>query len=346
MYERLLQKAAFEYDFILWNRSGNGVEISPGAKNNHILSLRTNTGKITKVLQLLKWRAFVKEVLKTEIYELLIICTTMPAVLLGRLLVAGYAGRYVLDVRDYTHENLSLYKHCEKEIIQKAGLVTISSRGFVDWLPARTGDTVITHNIDNVKASGLVSLANDKPVRIGFVGGVRYFDINKKMIASFANNPEYILKYVGKEHPGCDLGQFCAVNNIKNVFFEPRYANDEKPEIYRGIDIINCVYGSSTLEVQTALPNKLYDCIIFKKPIMVSRGTYLAQLVERRGLGFAVDVDKDDILKVTQNYISNFDCESFISGCDELFAEVVSEQQIAEDRIFSYIKQIATEGKS
>ena len=63
------------------------------------------------------------------------------------------------------------------------------------------------------------------------------------------------------------------------LHFEGVYQNKEKPDIYKKIDLINAVYGNESLIVTTSLPNKLYDCIVFKRPIIVHSGTYLSEIV-------------------------------------------------------------------
>ena len=41
--------------------------------------------------------------------------------------------------------------------------------------------------------------------------------------------------------------------------------------------------------VRFAEPNKLYEAIYFEVPIIVSKGTYIAEKVERLKVGFAID---------------------------------------------------------
>ena len=81
----------------------------------------------------------------------------------------------------------------------------------------------------------------------------------------------------------CDLEGYCKRNNIKNVVFKGEFKNEDKPEIYREIDFINAIYGNKSLEVTTALPNRLYDGILFKKPIIASKGTYLGEVIKKYG---------------------------------------------------------------
>jgi len=85
--------------------------------------------------------------------------------------------------------------------------------------------------------------------------------------------------------------------------------------------------------VTTALPNKLYDSILYKKPLMASSGTYLGELAEKYKIGFTVDVTADNIAETIENYISNFDEEVFLEGCQRLLKRVLTEQETAETHI-------------
>ena len=49
------------------------------------------------------------------------------------------------------------------------------------------------------------------------------------------------------------------------------------------------MYDSTDLNVRLALPNKLYESMYFKKPILVSSNTYLSQVVDQYGIGFKWD---------------------------------------------------------
>ena len=182
-------------------------------------------------------------------------------------------------------------------------------------------------------------------VTIGFVGGLRYFDINKKIINSFANSKDFNLLYVGKKHPGCDLEEYCGDRDIKNVKFLPTYDNKEKPQIYKNIDIINSVYGNDTPEVCTALPNKLYDAMLYKKPIMVSKGTYLQEVVEEYGLGLAVDLDVDDIKNILADYLRCFDKDKFVGGCECFLRIVWEEKRMALSCLDEFVKEMKYGGK-
>jgi len=183
------------------------------------------------------------------------------------------------------------------------------------------------------------------PLTIGFVGGIRYFDINKKIIDAFANNKMFNLMYVGKKHPGCDLEKYCNVRSIKNVRFLPAYHDEGKPQIYKDIDIINSIYGNSTMEVRTALPNKLYDAVLYKKPILVSKGTFLGEVIGEYNLGLAVD-SLDGIDNALVKYLECFDETLFLNGCEKFLHLVYKEQEEALESFNKFINAMRWESGS
>lgn len=192
-------------------------------------------------------------------------------------------------------------------------------------------DKIITcHNIGNKfsEEKEIGDLKNKEKIIIGFVGGVRYFDENCKFIQIFANNPKYQLYYIGKRNLDCDLEGYCKRNNIKNVVFKGEFKNEDKPEIYRKIDFINAIYGNKSLEVTTALPNRLYDGILFKKPIIASEGTYLGDVVDEYGLGIVININKPtkNIIEKFDKYINNFDGVNFVKKCQEFKEKIFFEQ--------------------
>jgi glycosyltransferase involved in cell wall biosynthesis len=75
-----------------------------------------------------------------------------------------------------------------------------------------------------------------------------------------------------------------------NIFFHGPFKNpDGLPVIYQNIDLVLSTYDVIYENVRFAEPNKLYEAIYFEVPIIVSKGTYIAEKVERLKVGFAID---------------------------------------------------------
>lgn len=322
-YEYILRSNQIEYDIILWNRRN---EITERNENYYVFNYKTKKSKISKLIPFLKWRKFTLKILKSGNYDKIIVLTTIPAILLSSYLLNGK--KYLLDIRDYTYEYIPIYRRIEEKLILNSVLTTISSKGFFEWIKV-VDNVKVTHNISNIDKETEPYFLWDKQkvIRIGFIGGIRYEYENKRIIDQLKNNLKVELYYIGKTHPGIRLREYCEMQNIENVYFGEAYMNKDKPLIYQNIDIINAVYGSATKVVTTALPNKLYDCILFKKPIMVSSGTYLANVVETYHLGFSIDIEKDDIWESLNEYINQFNEDEFLEGCKKLKRLVIEEEE-------------------
>jgi len=148
-YEKLLRLNQIEYEFILWNRSGDSIATETD-NPAHVFSWRTRKSKISKLLPFFFWSIFTRKVLKKNEYDFLIICTTVPAVLLFDVLTQKYNKRFLLDIRDFSYENIGFYKMMVKKLTQASGMTTISSKGFYEWLPCAKDVYVLTHNITTV----------------------------------------------------------------------------------------------------------------------------------------------------------------------------------------------------
>lgn len=221
----------------------------------------------------------------------------MPGFLLHDILLKQYCRKYILDIRDYTYEKYGFYLRTVHQLIDNSFFTAISSRGFKRFLGDKD-KMVVNHNISNFEnIEGIPSLTKDKKViNIGFVGAIRYFDENIALIQNLPPS-NYHFVYHGLEIADCHLEEFCKNKNLSNVEFAGAFKNEEKHTLYKEIDIINSLYGNLTMEVQSALPNRLYDALIFKKPIITTEGTYLTEVVEKYGIGFS--------LPGSQNYNKN-----------------------------------------
>ncbi len=335
-----LEKAGKSYDIVYFDRYLNQKK---ERENELIYSKYCPTGgsKIQKLSSIIDYARFIKKYVKKKKYKTAIVLTTVPGVILNNVLLRDFRGKYIFDIRDYTYENIKLYSLIEEKLIKNSYATVLSSKGFKQFLPDFSR-YVITHNISNDfnKQKRDIKLNNESVVLIGFVGSIRYFEENKKLIKSFANDKKFHLDYFGTTTNDCDLEEFSDKNGISNVSFHGAFDNDDKPEIYKGIGIINSIYGIKGLETTTAVPNRFYDAAIYGCPIIVSKRTYLEKLVRKYNLGFAVDIYNDDINKMLNDYIDTFDEEAFEKGCKELLQEVNKDMSKYKRIVKSFINRM------
>mgnify|MGYP005630644771 CR=1 FL=1 len=328
-YEKILQENNIQHDVIFWDRSKNGLPVNQG--NNITLRLKTSTRRSSKLLDFAKWQRMVLRILKQNHYDFLIILSTIPAVLLSNYLLKNYHNKYIFDIRDYSLESNIIFKNRVMKLVEYSNFTTISSKGFFVWLDP-SPKIIINHNITYIDLHYQRDsfFKSGEKVNITFVGNVRLDGQTSAMLINMRNNPRYNFGFVGRMLSECDLLDVCEKNSIKNVHIKGAFTEDDKPKIYSQVDIINAVYANSSENIRladsTPLPNRVYDAVIFKRPIVASRNTYLAEVISEYHLGFAVNGYSENVSDDFDNYIKEFDENKFIQGCQKYLTEVLLEE--------------------
>lgn len=86
------------------------------------------------------------------------------------------------------------------------------------------------------------------------------------------------------------IESYCAKQ--RNIVFRGEYDFfKDAARIYGGLDLLYVSYDTveTMMNNRVALPNKLYEAMYFRVPIVASKGTYLAERVMALGVGYEVD---------------------------------------------------------
>lgn len=337
-YEDIIRKEKINYECVFWDRFTNRKTEKINSEYTLHIKCLPGANKISKIIPMLKYKYVVEKIIKEEQYTHLIILTTLPGVLINKVLLKQFKNKYILDIRDYTYEKYTFYKKLVDKLVENSFFTAISSKGFLRFLKD-SKKIIPCHNISNAEASNesCEDLKNKKQITIGFIGGVRYFKENRKLIDSLANNPNYKLAYIGRPNVDCDLEGYCKSKNITNAVFKGEFKNEDKPKLYKEIDLINAVYGNNSLEVTTALPNRLYEGLLLKKPVLATSGTFLGEFIKNNKIGLCLDLRKDKIDLKISDYISNLNLNEFIIQCNKILNKIDLEQKYFCKKISEFI---------
>lgn len=336
-YEKCLKEKGVEYDIVFFDRDNTQKNVIHEG-NEFTYCHSTTTSRLKKLLPVYKYISFIKKLIKRNKYDKLIVMTTMPAVLLKPLLIGEYKERYIYDYRDTTYEHFKFFRNAVDKIIDHSYFTAMSSRGYLHVL-SENNKIIFNHNISNVDdaVSSVDKLSEKHLVVIGFLGYVRYFDVNSLLINQFKNYADYRLLYAGTPFSDCDLAGYAETVGANNVEVIGKYDNRNKARFYERIDIINSMYSMNSSEVEYAIPNRLYDAALFKKPIMTTKGTYLSGIVEKYNLGFSVDPFNDHIPQRVKEYIENFEPDEFQNACNMFLDHVLSDEALLIKKIMNFI---------
>lgn len=147
-------------------------------------------------------------------------------------------------------------------------------------------------------------------LRISFIGSVREYDTLKIMMDQIEkyNNVQFYIHGTGIKFN--EIKQLS--KKYKNTIVTGKFNYSELKKLYENTDIVYSVYDSTVLNVKEAFPVKVFESIITKTPVIVSKDTFIGNFVEMHDIGFTIDErssdDLDSLLKLlieNRNIIEN-----------------------------------------
>lgn len=155
-------------------------------------------------------------------------------------------------------------------------------------------------------------------IRIGFAGVIRFETIYHfvKACAEYGKNIELHLYGIYNGEDEWSLKIQDLERNHDNITFHGRFSNpDGLPAIYSNIDLALCTYPP-TLGVKYAEPNKLYEAIYFRCPIIVSEKVFLGDKVKRLNVGYVINAMDENDIKLFLSGLNEADYHEKVMACE------------------------------
>lgn len=324
-------------NYILINVEETGPEIND-SQHQIVFRCPVRPGFIAHIHRSLIGFIFILENLRKHKCKRIIVAPTRTGIKLRPLLILFYRNRYIFDIRDFTNEENRAYKKKEDRLIAASAATFISSRGFLQWI-SPSEKLRVSHNMPLSYCERPAPRLFGRQIRIGSVGMVSYYRENRVLIDRLGGDSDYDLSYYGdRTSEWSDVIVAEIQNRYDNVHFFDHFDNSNKSILYEKIDMINGLYGSLFINTKTLTPNRLYDAAIFKIPIIVSSGTWVAECVEKYGIGLSVNVFEDDIAKKLADYFAGFDENKFVDGCRRLLDVATTEQRKNSNWILQFLR--------
>ena len=280
-YSDYLDKLGIEYNVIYPKRE----EISDNLVGEHY-PIKWNPQK-KKFWNFIKFRNSASRILKRNKYDFVIVLTTFPAVLLANVLRRRYKGRYLVDVRDYTHESNRFYFYFEKKALLNSKINVISSPAFKTFLPE--SNYILCHNMPSDYDEPINDFdKKEGKIVIGYVGSIGYKPHCRKLIDLVEKDDRFCFHFYGNEKGTPAITEYVDSLNNDRIKCFGAYDPKQKKSIVESVDILFNVYGNESALVKNAISNKLYDSFYFKKPLLTSSNTIMSELAG----DFSFDLDK------------------------------------------------------
>lgn len=314
-------------DLVCWNRH----DIEENTDQYHQvfqyrLAMNEHVKPWVKLNYFFRFQKFCEKILRKNCYDRVIILHNYMAILMRSFLFRYYKNKYLMDIRDYSFESNKLFYALEKNAVKNSGMAVISSDGFRHFLPKH--HYVVCHNDPNIPGEIVDRVRsknqNESLIRISFIGLVRFYDQNIRLMNIFKNDARFVLAFYGQNSER--LEQYAKENNICNVEFRGRFEPDETVSLYEKTSIINNYYGNHTPVLDYALSNKLYYAALFHKPILVCEDTYMYDISMKYSFGICLNEKQCTADSIYRAY-TDMDRRKLEAGCDCFLQKVETDNQ-------------------
>ncbi|MDD3409217.1 MAG: hypothetical protein PHY12_00250 [Eubacteriales bacterium] len=320
-----------QYEIIYWKRM-NTESQTKYKTIPYDRSTELATPKNKKFTSFWGYSKFVNKKIRQRKYDKLVVLSTLMGGLIRGLLVNEYQNRFIFDIRDYTYERYRLFKKIEEQIISSSCFTAISSEGYLEFLPP-SKKYVLCHNFlkSEIDEKRKFKKSDVLPLELTFIGAVRHFDLDKKVVDEFSKDERFKIVFHGYGASYCRLSTYC---QDKPVLLTGKYDRKDKERLLNSSDIINSYYDENDIANRFALSNKFYDAAIYRKPLWANPDTYIGQLAITKGIGINCKIEPALMYKQYCDIVP----EIFEESCKNVVKEIIRDDDLFLQRLRCFIE--------
>lgn len=226
--------------------------------------------------------------------------------------------RYIYGISDIVHSNFSfllrsLFLKLDRKIIGKSLCTMLTSEGFLPYLNLKETSTRKCIFIKNKLDSSFTHITRPEKklhkrssIIFGFAGNIRY--VTTLMFAELIGKefPNHMFVFWGNGSNDTIEKVHHLCSQYTNISYQGPFANpNDLEKVYASIDVMVCNYDTQTINERLLEPNKLYECIFFNKPLVVTRHTYLDATIKKMDIGISTDNSIEDLKKLIHKVSAN-----------------------------------------
>lgn len=174
----------------------------------------------------------------------------------------------------------------EKLKMREVDLTVHASRFFVSQYPSDYSQIVL-ENKPTFKIVARESHESSFPIRVAFIGNLRYYDILKNLLEALRDDKRFQLFFHGNGPAQNQLEKLAG--GASNIFFTGRYAYEDVPRLYEQTDLVWAAYPNKDFNVKFAISNKFHESVMLGVPAVYSVRTSLGEYAAQQNIGLLVD---------------------------------------------------------
>ncbi len=342
LYTDILKAHGIAYDIIYMDKYGEDEEFECARKYRYVNTISGKWPRFFKKIKYMMYVPYAERILRKNKYDFIIVWNDVAIFMFADFLRRRFPGKYCMNVRDNMYYDKPFFNRRYGKSFKKAAFVTISSNAYLDILP-RGIDYLQIHSLNLSALEGMQAhtslVSADAPIRVGFIGYVRYFERNKKLLDAFANDRRFVLCYYGTKAD--ELKAYAQEKHIENTDFHDTFPVSETRAYLEKIDIINNLYGNGTANVRRAISIKFFHALYARLPILVCPDTYVGTLAKEAGIGFEIaDAEIDAALpNKLYNWYRSLDFSVMDKNCADFLAQAKHENEYLNKRVLEFCLQ-------
>lgn len=323
-YTRILDEEKVEYGIISWNREGD--DKPEGFQYNERCQKGHGSAGFSAYKGYIK---FIKQTIKEQGFNRIIVFGPQMTCLLSTYLLLHFRKRYMIDYRDLSIEQKPGFKQLFALMLKFSCANVISSPGFKRCLPKRY--YYLSHNFDEravrealENKSSETSFNIENGIDILTIGAIRDFSSNIEVTKAIANQDGFTLRFVGRGQGTVErLQAYCDEVKATNVSFVGGYNKPEEAGYVKTSTFMNIFYPR-VITHDTALSNRFYNSLIYRKPMIVTKDTIQGDYAEKYNVGVVV-ADCSNLINDLKAFLQQ-DYKEYCKRCDGLLMQFLDDQ--------------------
>lgn len=174
----------------------------------------------------------------------------------------------------------------EKRKMSQVDLTIHASRFFLSQYPS-SFKQIVLENKPTFSIGVLHHGETQWPIRIAFIGNLRYFDILRNLVEAVRCDSRFHLYFHGNG-PAQKLLEELA-NDVSNISFTGYYAYEDVVHLYEHTDIVWAAYPNKDFNVKYAISNKFHESLMMGVPAIYASQTCLGDYAVQHNIGLEVD---------------------------------------------------------
>lgn len=334
IYTRILQENNVEYQIISWNRDGKDTK--EGIQYEENINVNNGSASFSAYR---RYIAFIKKVVKEVGFDRLIVFGPQMTCLLATFLMRKFKGDFLIDYRDLSIEQKPGFRQLFALMTKMSYANVVSSPGFIRCLPKR--DYYLSHNFDvdavrqNIGLRNPNGFGSSDNIDILTIGGIRDFSSNVEVVKALANDKNFSIRFVGSGGGATQLAAYSEEHGIDNISFKGFYQKHEEVGYVQSSTFMNIFYPR-VITHDTALSNRFYNSLIYRKPMIVTKDTVQGDYAEKYNVGVAL-ADCSNLKNALKTFMCQ-DYNAYAERCDKLLQDFLNDQERFERLVYEFVK--------